>query len=375
MEKKVETLANGTNVTIRLLGMDDLDKLMQFYQALPFEDRKYLKVDVTNQDIVRKRLNAILDKMAIRVIALHGEHVAAEGELFLTDDDWHRDQGEIRVIVGRDFQRKGLGTIIMKELYAQALNRKVDSLVAKMMTPQTGFQYILKKFGFKEEQILHRYAMDQDKHRQDMLIMTCEMKDFWSELTERLKDGTQVGLRLLTVNEDDLERLMKFYQGLPFEDRKYLKVDVTKKDVVRKRLQSLSEKRAVRVIALYDDDIAAEGELFLRDDDWFRDEGEIRVIVGRNFQRKGLGTIMMRELYTQALKHKLDHLVGKMMTPQTGFQHILKKFGFKEEHILPKYATDQDQKKQDMLIMTCNMQDFWRELEGAYKGSDWQRCR
>jgi predicted GNAT family N-acyltransferase len=210
---------------------------------------------------------------------------------------------------------------------------------------------------------------------QDMLIMTCDMKDFSKVVTESLKDGTKITLRLLTVNEDDLNKLLKFYQALPFSDRKYLKVDVTKKDVVEKRLHSIVERLAVRVIALHEENIVAEGELFLVGDDWHRDEGEIRVIVARDFQRKGLGMILMRELYSQALNHKLEHLVAKMMTPQTGFQNILQKFGFKEGHVLPKYALDQDKHKQDMLIMTCDMKDFWRELEGVYKQSDWQRCR
>jgi len=375
VEDRTETLKDGTKVTLRLLKTDDLEKLMKFYQALPFEDRKHLKVDVTKKDVVEKRLNAILEKNAVRVIALHESNIVAEGELFLTVDDWHRDQGELRVIIAREFQRKGLGTLIMWQLYYQVLEHKIEHLVAKMMIPQTGFQNILKKFGFKEGQILPQYAKDQDNRIQDMLIMTCDMKDFSKIVTEPLKDGTKITLRLLTVNEDDLNKLMKFYQDLPFSDRKYLKVDVTKKDVVQNRLHSIVDRRAVRVIALDNDDIVSEGELFLVGDDWHRDEGEIRVIVARDFQRKGLGMIMMRELYSQALNHKLEHLVAKMMTPQTGFQNILKKFGFKEGHVLPKYALDQDKQKQDMLIMTCEMKDFWRELEGAYKQSDWQRCR
>lgn len=375
MEQKKETIANGMEVSLRLLVMEDLDKLMSFYTALPFEDRQYLKVDVTNRGIVEKRLKRILENRAARVIAVHDDNIIAEGELFIADDDWHRDEGEIRVIVSRDFQRKGIGTVIMKELYNLALENKIERVIAKMMKPQTGFQFILKKFGFQEQNVLTSYATDQAKKRQDMLIMTCEMRDFWSELKETLKDGTKVKLRLLSVNEKDIEKLMNFYKALPYEDRKYLKVDVTDEAIVRKRLKSIQEKKAVRVIALYDEYIIAEGELFLKDDDWYRDQGEIRVIVSRDFQRRGLGMIMMRELYYQALKHKVEHVVSKMMTPQTSFKHILEKFGFQELQVLNDYAIDRDHHKQDMLIMTCDMKRFWRELDTVYRHSDWQRCR
>lgn len=372
---KTGTLKDGREITLRLLEPDDLGNLMKFYKALPFEDRRYLKVDVTKEDVVKKRLQAIAEKKAVRVIALHHDDIIAEGELFFTDDDWHKNQGEIRIIVARDFQRKGLGMIMMKELYLQALDHKVELLVGKMMLPQANLQNILKRFGFKEGYILPHYALDQDQKRQDMLIMTCDIKDFCTETGATLKDGANVTLRLLQVNENDLEKLVKFYQALPYEDRKYLKVDVTKKDIVEKRLNAVLEQRSVRVIALHNDEIIAEGELFLREDDWFRAEGEIRVIVARAFQRKGLGMLLMREIYYLALKHKIDHLVAKMMAPQVGFQKILKKFKFKEGHVLPKYALDQENKKQDMLIMTCDIKDFWRELDASYNQSDWQRCR
>jgi hypothetical protein len=54
------------------------------------------------------------------------------------------------------------------------------------------------------------------------------------EKTEVLKDGTKVMIRELQVK--DLDRLMKFFSSLPPEDRKYLRIDVTKRDVVHRGL-------------------------------------------------------------------------------------------------------------------------------------------
>ena len=47
------------------------------------------------------------------------------------------------------------------------------------------------------------------------------------EKATRLKDGTDVLLRSMT--KDDLERSLAFFQGLPEEDRTYLRRDVTKR--------------------------------------------------------------------------------------------------------------------------------------------------
>lgn len=374
MNKNV-ILQDNSKIELRLLKTGDLDKLMQFYRSLPFEDRKYLKVDVTDKAVVEKRVKTVQEKKALRMLAWHGKNIVAEGMLFLSDDDWFRDQGEIRILVARNFQRKRLGTILMKELYLLALENQVEKMVAKLMMPQIGLKFILEKFGFKEEHVIPHFALDQEQIKQDLLIMVCDIRDFWKESTATLKDGTEIRLRLLAIGESDLDKLMEFYHHLPAEDRKYLKVDVTRRDVVAKRLKSVQEKKAVRVVALLRDSIIAEGELFLSDDDWFRDQGEIRVIVARDFQRKGLGIIMFRELYHLALQHQVEKVVAKIMLPQKSARAILKKFHFKEEHVIPHFALDQAQKKQDLLIMVCEMKDFWKELEIVYDGSDWQRCR
>ena len=55
MQKK-ETLKDGSQVQIRTLTLKDLDKLMKFYRAIPDKDRRYLRVDVLNRDVVAQRI-------------------------------------------------------------------------------------------------------------------------------------------------------------------------------------------------------------------------------------------------------------------------------------------------------------------------------
>jgi GNAT superfamily N-acetyltransferase len=190
---------------------------------------------------------------------------------------------------------------------------------------------------------------------------------------ETLKDGTGILIRTLTFK--DLEKLMKFYRSLPYEDRKYLRIDVTDKSAVEKRIKAVEYGSAVRIIALHKNEIIAIGALELGSDDWRKSLGELRVAVSRDFQRKGLGMIVLRELYLIAVDHKVEKIVVKMMRPQIAARKICKKLGFREELFLPAYVKDQDKKDQDLLIMTCNIDELWREFEILYKDSDWQRCR
>lgn len=193
------------------------------------------------------------------------------------------------------------------------------------------------------------------------------------EKTETLKDGTKVTIRSLTI--EDLDRLMNFYRSLPEEDRKYLRVDVTDRNIVKQRIETAEAENIFRIIALKGEDIIADGALELTTEEWRRHQGELRVIVAEEYRRKGAGMIIMRELYFLAIEKKVEKMIAKMMKPQVAARTICKKLGFHEEVLIPDYVKDQTGKFQDLVIMTCDIQELWKELDHFYMDSDWERCR
>lgn len=193
------------------------------------------------------------------------------------------------------------------------------------------------------------------------------------EKEEHLKDGTEIVVRDLRAN--DLDLLMKFYRALSPEDRKYLKFEVLDRNVVAKRLQRVVTGEDFRVAALHHDKIVASGALELSEEPWSRHRGEIRVIVSPRFQHRGLGTIMIRELYFLAVQQKLETVTAWMMRPQVNAQHIFRKLGFREVNLLPDFVKDLDGASQDLIVMACSLKDLSRELTHAFGDSDWERCR
>lgn len=193
------------------------------------------------------------------------------------------------------------------------------------------------------------------------------------EKTETLKDGQKVIIRSLVFQ--DLDKLMKFYRTLPLEDRKYLRVDVTDRDIVSQRIKMAEAGNIHRIVAVFNGKIVADGALELSGEEWRRHQAEIRVIVARPFRRKGLGLVMMRELYFLAAEKNVEKVVAKMMRPQKEAQTICRKLGFREEALLPDYVRDLSGKTQDLLIMMCDLRDMWKELDQFTSDSDWERCR
>ena len=189
----------------------------------------------------------------------------------------------------------------------------------------------------------------------------------------RLKDGTQVLIRPLTV--DDLDRSFGFFKGLPKEDRVLLRVDVTQRDLVEERIRMIETGNVKRLVAVVDDKIIADGAMELSGHGWAEHVAEIRMIVSREYQRKGLGHLMARELHALAASARVEVIVCLMMRPQKVAQSIMRKLGFREEVLLPDWVKDVGGQSQDLVVMRCDLKVMWQELEEYFHHTDWQRAR
>jgi L-amino acid N-acyltransferase YncA len=189
----------------------------------------------------------------------------------------------------------------------------------------------------------------------------------------KLKDQSEIRIR--PMRQDDLHGLVDFFKALPKQDREYLRRDVLDPEIVEARIREVEGGRVKRVVAVAEGQIVAEGALELEGSGWKRHVGELRLIVARSHRRKGLGVIMARELYHLAASEKVEELIVKMMRPQIAARKIFRRLGFHEEILMPEYVKDLEGKKQDLILMRCDLEALWQEIEDYYVRSDWRRTR
>lgn len=188
-----------------------------------------------------------------------------------------------------------------------------------------------------------------------------------------LKNGGKVTIR--DLRENDADAVFGFFARLPAEDRKYLRVDVTKYEMLSHRYRDVVDHRVCRLVAEAEEEIVADGALELKGHGWGEHIGEMRLIVARPFQRLGLGSLLAKELYFLAAEEKIDRIVVRLMKPQVGAHRIMRRLGFQDEFCIPSQAQDQDGKWQDLIIMRCNLEVLWDEMEGVFAQSDWRSHR
>jgi len=179
----------------------------------------------------------------------------------------------------------------------------------------------------------------------------------------KLKDQTEVLIRPMTG--DDRERSLAFFSKLPVKDRAYLRRDVTKLEVVAERIREMEQGSVKRLIALVGDKIVADGALELSGYEWKRHLGELRLIVARPYQNKGLGMLMVRALYDVARSTGLEEIVVRLMDTQTATRNLGESLGFRQEAVLRNYLKDWRGRKHDLILMRCDLEELWREFEGV----------
>lgn len=188
-----------------------------------------------------------------------------------------------------------------------------------------------------------------------------------------LKNGTRARVRLL--EDKDLDALHAFFKAMPEDDRVFLRLDVTQRSELERRLREMREGRARRLVALIDDDIAAYGVLEMEGHGWKEHVGEVRLFVAAPHQRQGLGVLLARELYLLAVSERMEEIMVRMMRPQKAARSIFRRLGFHRETVLPDYVRDRKGRLQDMVVMRCELQTLLQELEHYMADGDWQRSR
>ena len=193
---KEASLKDGHRIVIRPLNSGDFDKLYDFFQALPEEDRLFLRHDVTSPEVVHKWLEQIDFDRAIPLVAEDGGKIVADGTLHLANHGWSRHVGHIRLVTARTHRGLGLGTVIARELVALAEERELEKLQVQVIEDNIGSVKMCERVGFKMEAVLKDLVKDQRGQRRNLAIMTSEVANLSQIMEDWIQDSMLAQFRV-----------------------------------------------------------------------------------------------------------------------------------------------------------------------------------
>ena len=169
-------LKDGRSVLIRPLESDDFEKSLEFFGGLDATERRYLRRDVTQPEVIRERIREAQTYPVERLVALHDDEIVADGSLEHERYGWGDRIAQIRLIVSPDFRRVGLGSSLARLLYVIAHNHNVARINVRMLRPQSECCNIFQQLGFRQEFVLPDHVRDLEGNLQDLIILRCDLE-------------------------------------------------------------------------------------------------------------------------------------------------------------------------------------------------------
>ena len=184
----IARLKNGKGATISLAEAGDGHALLQFYRAMPEEDRLVLKDDVTTADWLDRFLAKLSSGEAISIVGKVGGEIRGEATLHRTFHGWSRHVGEIRLNDDRAARGQRLGLELARHLVKLAIDAGIDKIVAHMVDSQVAAQRTFEKLGFHKEAELPGHVTDIHGKRRDLIIYANDVSHIWSAMESLLGD-------------------------------------------------------------------------------------------------------------------------------------------------------------------------------------------
>lgn len=186
------------------------------------------------------------------------------------------------------------------------------------------------------------------------------MKVHLKEEKVTLRGGAQVVIRGL--RPDDGPALLKFFLGLPREDRLYLRDDVTREGFLEEFVEKADFEAIIPLVAVKEGEIIGNATLYRTRHGWTVHVAQLRMAVAASFQRRGLGSELARQLVRIAMDLGVDKMVAQVADNQAGAKRAFEKLGFVREAVLKGHVKDINGKKRDLVILSNDVSHLWEAM-------------
>jgi L-amino acid N-acyltransferase YncA len=176
------TLSDGSVVVLRLLSREDVAAFLDFTDGLPDHDLLFLRTDITDAGVVADWLDNVEAGRIVTIIAEQAGRILGYGSLHLSNTPWSHHVGELRVLISGDMRGRGLGRALTEAIFAQALDRGIEKMVAQMTIDQKGAIATFEELGFKAEALLRDHVRDRTGEKHDLLVYSHDVRSFQSQL-------------------------------------------------------------------------------------------------------------------------------------------------------------------------------------------------
>ncbi|MFA5111157.1 MAG: GNAT family N-acetyltransferase [Desulfobaccales bacterium] len=174
--KKEGVLKDGSRVTLRPLVKEDREKLLDFFRRLDAKELNFLRNDVRDPAVIDHWVNHIDSNRVFPLVAEAGGRIVGDATLHMRKVGWKRHLGNVRVVVAKDYQNRGLATLLINELVELAGEFGLEKLIAEIHLQATAAFAVFKKAGFSVKAVFEDLVKDPGGKSSDLVVMVCDIQ-------------------------------------------------------------------------------------------------------------------------------------------------------------------------------------------------------
>jgi L-amino acid N-acyltransferase YncA len=172
--QKETELKNGTKVLLRPMVAEDQDALYEFFKAIPKEDARYLRDDVSSRLLVEKWAKNLNYEKTLPILALKDDVVIGDATINRRRFGWKWHLGTVRVFVHKEYRDVGLGHLMIEELVDIAHKLGIEKLIVEIPELSTAAIHAFNRAGFYRVAEIPNMVKDRENMPVGVVVM---MKD------------------------------------------------------------------------------------------------------------------------------------------------------------------------------------------------------
>lgn len=184
---KTITLPDGGRVEIRIMTAADRDAVLKFARGLPEADLLFLRVDLTEPDVIDEWVANLESGHSTSLVAYDADGLVGYATVHRNPARWTRRVGEIRINVSPAYRARGLGRQLVSQIFDVARQLGLKKLMANMTVDQPGAQAAFRRLGFVPEALLADYVEDREGTARDLVIMSYDVDGHTDQAGEPLR--------------------------------------------------------------------------------------------------------------------------------------------------------------------------------------------
>lgn len=163
---------------------------------------------------------------------------------------------------------------------------------------------------------------------------------------------------LRKITQDDTEKVLAFLDALPEGDQTFWKEHTNPGSVER----WIHDERIHRWILVEDGDLQAMLAI-VPGVGWSSHVGELRLVVGPAYRRRGLGRRLARYGLTEAVRLGLLKIIVEVVADKEGDIEMFTSIGFRPEALLQRHIRDRKGELRDLVLLSHDVEEVSASMD------------